>query len=164
MQHVNKQGSQQNNLNPLPDYDSKDRIQKHCFAMEKDMNFRMIHSCIRVMNLEASEKFYTRAFELEISRKRDFPENRFTLSYLKATDGDFELELTYNYDRDRPYETGDGYSHLALGVQDLEASHQRHQEMGLSPTDLKGLVQGKPQFYFVSDPDGYLIEIVRSQN
>lgn len=126
------------------------------------MNYRMIHSCLRVMDLEKSEAFYQRAFGFEISRKRDFPEGKFTLTYLKAPQGDFELELTYNYDQKEPYALGNGYSHLAVGVQDLEASHRLHSEMGLEPTPLKGLTQGKASFYFVADPDGYLVEVVRT--
>lgn len=126
------------------------------------MNYRMIHSCLRVMDLEKSEAFYQKAFGFEITRKRDFPEGKFTLSYLKAPQGDFELELTYNYDQQEPYTLGNGYSHLAVGVQDLEASHRRHTEMGLDPTPLKGLTKGKASFYFVADPDGYMVEVVRT--
>jgi len=125
------------------------------------MKYQMIHSCIRVMDLEKSEKFYQDAFGFEIDRRLDFPEHKFTLSYLRAPGGDFELELTYNYDRKEPYELGNGYSHLAVGITDLEASHRRHQEQGLDPEPLKGLAGGKPKFYFVADPDGYLVEVVR---
>lgn len=124
------------------------------------MNFPMIHVCYRVLDLEASEKFYQEAFDFEISRKKDFPDD-FTLSYLKAPGSDFEIELTYNYGQEEPYTIGDGYSHLAVSVDDLEAAHQRHKEMGLNVTDLKGLSGGKPGFYFVTDPDGYRVEVVR---
>ncbi len=126
------------------------------------MNYPMIHTCIRVLDLEASEQFYQQAFGFEVSRKKDFPEGGFTLSYMRTLGETFELELTYNYDRQEPYSLGDGYSHLAVEVDDLEASHQRHSEMGLAPTPLKGLEQGKARFYFLRDPDGYLVEIVRT--
>jgi lactoylglutathione lyase len=56
---------------------------------------------------------------------------------------------------------GDGYSHLAVGVEDLEASHRKHQELGLAPKPLKGLPGAPAQFYFIADPDGYLVEVVR---
>ena len=112
------------------------------------MNYQMIHSCIRVKDLAASEDFYQRAFGFEISRKRDFPEHKFT----------------YNYDRSEPYQIGDGYSHLAVGVADLEASRARHEELGFNPGPIKGLgADGKGMFYFVSDPDGYFVEVVRQQ-
>ena len=125
------------------------------------MNYRMIHSCIRVMNLEKSEKFYQEAFGFTIARRLDFPDHKFTLSYLTAGNGAFELELTYNYDQQEPYQLGNGYSHLAVGVADLEGSHQRHQAQGFAPKPLKGLAGGATQFYFVADPDGYLVEVVR---
>lgn len=125
------------------------------------MNYPMIHICFRVMNLEESEHYYQQAFGFEISRKKDFPEQGFTLSYMRAPGHPFELELTYNYDRETPYEIGNGYSHMAVGVKDLEASHQEHAKMGLKPGPLKGLAGGQPNFYFLSDPDGYLVEVVR---
>ena len=124
------------------------------------MHYPMIHVCYRVLDLQASEKFYIDAFGFEISRKKDFP-GYFTLSYLQAPGSDFEIELTYNYGHETPYTIGDGYSHLAVSVEDLEASHKRHREMGLEMTDLKGLAGGKPRFYFVTDPDGYRVEVVR---
>ncbi len=125
------------------------------------MKYPMIHICYRVLDLQASEEFYARAFGFEISRKRDFPDARFTLSYLVSPGLPFELELTYNYDQQEPYLSGDGYSHLAVGVADLEGSHQLHTELGLNPTAIKGLSAGKGMFYFLTDPDGFRVEVVR---
>ena len=125
------------------------------------MNFKMIHVCLRVLDLEASERFYKEAFGYEISRKKDFPGD-FTLSYMVAPGEPFELELTYNYDQTEPYEIGSGYSHVAVGVDDLEAAHLRHSEAGYDVTPLKGLPGSPPKFYFITDPDGYKVEIVRS--
>lgn len=124
-------------------------------------SYEMLHTCIRVMDLEKSVKFYTEAFGFVISRRKDYPEHKFTLCYLSAPGGGFELELTYNYDREEPYVIGDGYSHLAVSVVDLEGSHQQHEEMGLNPKSLKGLPGQPTRFYFVEDPDGYLVEVVR---
>ncbi len=125
------------------------------------MEYPMIHICYRVMNLEATEKFYREAFGFEVSRKKDYPDGRFTLSYMTSVGLPFELELTYNYDQQEPYVIGNGYSHLAVATTNLEASHKKHTEMALTVTPLKGLVAGKPRFYFVTDPDGYLVEVVR---
>ncbi len=125
------------------------------------MNYQMIHSCIRVMDLEKSEQFYQQAFGFEVARRMDFPEYKFTLSYLRTPGGAFELELTYNYDQPEPYVLGSGYGHLALGVKDLEASHRQHEEMGLKPEPLNGLPGGEAKFYFLADPDGYLVEVMR---
>lgn len=127
------------------------------------MDYPMIHICYRVMDLEASENFYRQAFGFEISRKKDYPDGGFTLSYLTSAGLPFELELTYNYDQKEAYVIGNGYSHLAVGVADLEGSHQKHQEMGLEMTALKGLTEGNPRFYFVTDPDGYRVEVVRRE-
>lgn len=124
------------------------------------MNYPMIHACIRVMDLEKSEAFYREALGFEIARKRDFPQGKFTLSYLRASGSDFELELTYNYDQAEPYVIGNGFSHIAVSVDDLEASHRRHEAAGFAPTPLKGLT-GTASFYFLTDPDGYRIEVVR---
>ena len=125
------------------------------------MEYPMIHICYRVMDLDASEKFYREAFGFAVSRKKDYPEGRFTLSYMTSVGLPFELELTYNYDQQEPYVIGNGYSHLAVAVTDLEASHKRHSEMGLAITPLKGLSDGPPRFYFVTDPDGFRVEVVR---
>ena len=126
------------------------------------MSYQMIHSCIRVMDLEKSERFYQEALGFEINRRKDFPEHKFTLSYLRSPGSDFELELTCNHDQEKPYDLGNGYSHLAVGVADLEASHKKHVEMGLAPKPLKGLPGQGARFYFLADPDGYLVEVVRT--
>lgn len=128
------------------------------------MEYPMIHICYRVMNLDASENFYSKAFGFKVSRKKDYPEGRFTLSYMTSAELPFELELTYNYDQQEPYVIGDGYSHLAVAVTDLEASHKRHTEKGLQVSPLKGLSAGQPMFYFVTDPDGFRVEVVRRKN
>ncbi|MDW7645576.1 MAG: VOC family protein [Desulfuromonadales bacterium] len=126
------------------------------------MDYQMIHVCLRVFNLEASEKFYREAFGFEVSRRLDFDEQGFTLCYMRAPGQTFELELTHNHDRDKPYEIGDGYSHIAVSVKDLEASHQRHEELGLSPRPIKGLGDAVGRFYFLADPDGYMVEVIRA--
>ena len=125
------------------------------------MKYKMIHVCLRVLDLEASEAFYSNALGFEISRKKDYPDN-FTLSYMIAPESLFELELTYNYDQSEPYELGNGYSHVAVGVDDLEESHRQHSEAGFEVTPLKGLPGSPPKFYFISDPDGYKVEVVRN--
>ena len=73
----------------------------------------------------------------------------------------FELELTVNGSRDTPYAKGDGYGHLAVLVDDLEAEHERMKSEGLKPGDLKDIdLGGKARFFFVEDPDGYKIEVL----
>lgn len=111
---------------------------------------KMAHTCVRVKDLDASLEFYQKAFGFEESRRRDFPENKF----------DYELELTYNYDHEG-YDLGNGYGHIAIAADDLEALHEKHQAEGFNVTDLKGLPGTAPSYYFVVDPDGYKIEVIR---
>ena len=122
---------------------------------------KMLHTCIRVMNLEKSLKFYKDALGLIETRRKDFPEHAFTLVYLSDVEGGYEVELTYNYNPEKPYELGNGFSHIAVGVEDLETSHERHQTMGYEVTPLKGLPGESPKYYFVTDPDGYKVEVIR---
>jgi lactoylglutathione lyase len=120
----------------------------------------MVHTCYRVFNLDKSLDFYKNALNFKESRRKDFPEHGFTLVYLKGAEIEFELELTYNYDPEVPYEIGTGYGHLALTTPDLVGSHKAHEEAGYEVTPLKGLPGSPPRYYFISDPDGYKIEII----
>ena len=122
---------------------------------------KFLHTMIRVKDLDKSFKFYTEELNFVESRRKEFPEKKFDLVYLILPDSpDFELELTYNYDHEA-YDLGDGYGHIAVGVDDLEATHQAHKEAGYTVTDLSGL-PGKPKmYYFITDPDGYKIEVIR---
>lgn len=124
------------------------------------MKQQMAHTCYRVADLEKSIKFYTEAFDFTVSRKRDFPEYKFTLVYLTLPGDNYELELTYNYDHG-PYELGTGYGHIAIAVEDVEALHKKHKEAGYEVTDLKGLPGSPAGYYFIMDPDGYKVEVIR---
>jgi lactoylglutathione lyase len=127
------------------------------------MDYKMLHTCIRVMDLEKSLKFYQDALGLVEAKRLDYPEDEFTLVYLSDKTGQYELELTYNYNPEKPYVIGNGFSHIAVAVDDLEGSRKRHQEMGYKVTDLMGLPGEAPMFYFVTDPDGYEIEVLRAE-
>lgn len=126
------------------------------------MEYKFLHTCIRVMDLEKSEEFYKKALGFVETRRKDYPEDEFTLVYLSDADRKFELELTYNYNPEKPYVIGDGYSHLAVSSTDLEASRQKHIEMGYEVTELMGLPGSPPRYYFITDPDGYEIEVIRA--
>ncbi len=126
------------------------------------MKYKMLHTCIRVMDLEKSLKFYKEALGLIESKRKDFPEHEFTLVYLTDESKQYELELTYNYNPEKPYEIGNGFSHTAFEVDDLEASREKHIEMGYKVTKLMGLPGQPPRYYFVTDPDGYDVEIIRA--
>ncbi|AEF93657.1 Glyoxalase/bleomycin resistance protein/dioxygenase [Desulfotomaculum nigrificans CO-1-SRB] len=124
--------------------------------------YKFVHACIRVLDLDKSIKFYEDALGMQVSRRRDYPEYKFTLVYMKLPGDNFELELTYNYDRQEPYTIGDGYSHFAVVVDDLEASYKRHKEAGYTVGNIKKLSgEASGGYYFLTDPDGYRTEIIQ---
>ncbi|MBL4933133.1 VOC family protein [Clostridium paridis] len=127
------------------------------------MAVKMLHTCIRVKDLEKSLKFYRDALGLVETVRKDFPNNKFTLVYLSNEEGGYEIELTYNYDQEKPYEIGNGFSHTAIGVDDLEGEREKHKALGYEVTDLKGLPGNRPNYYFVTDPDGYKVEVIRNK-
>lgn len=124
------------------------------------MATRMLHTCIRVMNLEKSLEFYKNALGLVETRRKDFPKHKFTLVYLSDAPGGYEIELTYNYDPEKPYDLGNGFSHIAVGADDIVSLREKHMEMGYEVTELKGLPGEPPRYYFVTDPDGYKVEVI----
>ena len=122
---------------------------------------KLVHTMIRVLDKERSLDFYRRAFGLEIADRVDFPD--FTLVYLRGADVAFELELTINKGRTEPYQLGDGYGHLAVVVEDLDAEYGRFQAEGLPVGKLVDLKNGDTpvaRFFFATDPDGYKIEVI----
>ena len=121
-----------------------------------------IHSMIRVLNEARSVDFYRRALGLEVADRLAF--DGFTLLYLRAPEGPFELELTVNHDRTTPYALGDGYGHLAVAVEDLAAEHARLTAAGIEPGPLREMAHdGRPlaRFFFITDPDGYRTEVLQ---
>ena len=105
---------------------------------------------------------YARAFGLEVADHLKFPD--FALIYLCHPSSPFEVELTVNFDRKEPYSLGDGYGHLAVIVDDLDAEHIRFEREKLSPGPLRDFRHdGKTlaRFFFVADPDGYKIEVIQ---
>lgn len=123
---------------------------------------RMIHSMIRVLDEERSLAFYDQAFGLKVAERLDF--ETFTLVYLSNAETGFELELTINKDRTEPYNRGDGYGHLAVSVDDVDAEHARLTEAGLAPRKLVDFAPGGEviaRFFFIADPDGYEIEVLQ---
>lgn len=121
-----------------------------------------VHSMIRVLDEARSVEFYRRAMGLEIADRIDF--DGFTLIYMRDGASAFEVELTINKGRTEPYQLGDGYGHLAVVVDDLEAQRRTMLEAGASPGDIKQLDRdGAPlaRFFFVKDPDDYSIEVIQ---
>jgi len=94
-----------------------------------------VHAMIRVLDEARSLHFYARAFGLEVADHLKFPD--FALIYLRHPSSPFEVELTVNFDRKEPYDLGDGYGHIAVVVDDLDAEHARFERDKLSPGPLR---------------------------
>lgn len=123
---------------------------------------KLIHTMIRVLDEQRSVDFYARAFGMKVSRRLD--KDSFTLVYLRGDETDAELELTINKGRDEIYTHGDGYGHVAFVVDDLEGEHARFTAEGLEPQKLVEFRDGDAliaKFFFVTDPDGYKIEVLQ---
>ncbi|WP_152047334.1 VOC family protein [Aureimonas psammosilenae] len=123
---------------------------------------KLVHSMIRVLDEARSLSFYERAFGLAVAERLEF--DGFVLIYLSNAESGFELEFTVNKDRAEPYALGDGYGHLAVVVEDVEAEHKRFEENGLEPrklVDFQHDGRTLARFFFVKDPDGYQIEVIQ---
>ena len=123
---------------------------------------KLVHSMIRVIEEARSVSFYEKAFGLRIADRLDF--ETFTLVYMTGDEVGFELELTINKGRAEPYDLGDGYGHLAVVVDDVEAEHARFTREGLTVGKLVDFKNGDvpiAKFFFATDPDGYKIEVIQ---
>ena len=119
------------------------------------MNFTMIHENYNVSDLDASIAFYDKALGLKEVRRKTAEDGSFIIAFLKSETSDFELELTWLRDWDRPYNLGDNEFHLALRVDDFEAAHEKHKQMGCICYENEAM-----GIYFIADPDNYWIEII----
>ena len=123
---------------------------------------RILHTMLRVGNLERSVAFYTEVLGMKELRRKEYPEGRFTnvfVGYQPESEGAV-LELTYNWDQAR-YDLGDGYGHVALAVDDVYAACERIRERGGRITREPGpMKHGSTILAFVEDPDGYKIELL----
>ena len=123
---------------------------------------KFLHTMIRVKDLDKSYKFYTEELGFVESRRKEFPDKKFDLVYLKLPDSpDYELELTYNYDQEEDYELGTGYGHIAISHPDIKSLREEFLEKGFEVTELRGLSDNSDKYFFVTDPDGYKIEIIQ---
>jgi lactoylglutathione lyase len=124
----------------------------------------LLHTMIRVGDLERSIDFYTRVVGMNLLRRTERPEQKYTLAFVAFgrgnADGQSEIELTYNHGVDH-YELGTAFGHLALGVADVAASCERIRAAGGKIVREAGPVKGgTSNIAFVEDPDGYRLELV----
>ena len=123
---------------------------------------KAIHSMIRVLDEARSVQFYQRAFDLSVQDRFEF--DGFTLVYLKNAENDFEVELTINHGRTEAYTHGTGYGHLAVSVVNVETAHTQTTAHCFNPTPVKEFLREgtlMAKFFFVTDPDGYKIEVLQ---
>lgn len=119
------------------------------------MQFCFAHNNFNVKDLDTSLEFYKKALDLKEVRRITPEDGSFIIVYLSDGVSEHNLELTWLRDWDRAYNLGDNEFHLALIVDDFEAAHKRHKEMGCICFENEAM-----GIYFISDPDGYWIEIV----
>jgi lactoylglutathione lyase len=120
--------------------------------------FRFNHFNFNVLDLERSLKFYDEALGLKPVREKNAADGSFKLVFLGDGETDFRLELTYMTGRKEPYDLGEQEFHLAFDTEDIEKAHARHAAMGCICMENPGM-----GIYFIQDPDGYWIEIVRKK-
>lgn len=129
---------------------------------------QMLHTMLRVGDLERSIDFYTNVIGMELLRTTDRPEQKYSLAFVGFRggnkNGEAELELTYNYGTSE-YDLGDAYGHIALGVESVAETCERIRDAGGKVTREPGPVKGgKTVIAFVEDPDGYKIELIETSS
>lgn len=126
---------------------------------------RLLHTMLRVGNLERSIAFYTQILGMRTLRRKDFPDGRFTLAflgYVEESEGTV-LELTHNWDTES-YDLGTAYGHIAIEVEDAyEACRQIKDKGGRVVREAGPMKHGQTVIAFVEDPDGYKIELIQTK-
>lgn len=123
---------------------------------------RILHTMLRVGNLQKSIEFYTQVLDMKLLRQQDYPEGKFTLAFIGYGDEatNTVIELTYNYGVDH-YDLGKGYGHIALGCDDVYATCDKIRAAGGKIVREPGpMMHGTTILAFVEDPDGYKVELL----
>lgn len=128
------------------------------------MSNSFLHTMIRVLDLDKSIDFYTRHLGMKLLRRKDYPSGEFTLAFVGYGDEDDHsvIELTHNWGRKEPYEIGNAFGHLAIGVADIYGTCEKLAKEGVKiPRPAGPMAHGGSVIAFVEDPDGYKIELVQ---
>ena len=124
--------------------------------------FRLAHTMLRVLNLDLSLKFYCDTLGMKILRKNDYPDGRFTntfIGYGLETDSP-TLELTYNWDQKEPYEKGNGWGHICIETPNVYQACENLAAIGIKITRPPGPMKHRTRIIaFCEDPDGYKVEL-----
>ncbi|HMM44090.1 MAG TPA: lactoylglutathione lyase [Candidatus Macondimonas sp.] len=127
---------------------------------------RIIHTMLRVTDLERSLAFYTEVMGMRLLRRQDYPEGRFTLAFVGyAEEADSAvIELTHNWDTDH-YELGNGFGHIAISVDDIHQTCEQVRARGGVITREPGpMKHGHTVIAFIRDPDGYALELIEKRS
>lgn len=119
------------------------------------MKFKMIHENFNVVDLDKSIAFYEKALGLSEVKRKTADDGSFILVYLSNDWSDFELELTWLADHPQKYDLGEEEFHLAFRAEDFEGAHALHESMGCIEFENHDM-----GVYFITDPDGYWLEII----
>ena len=124
---------------------------------------RLLHTMIRVFDLEKSIDFYTRLLGMEVLSRKDYPSGEFTLVFVGYGDerANTVIELTHNWGQKEPYTTGSGFGHLAIGLPDIYGTCEKLAKEGVKiPRPPGPMKHGGSVIAFIEDPDGYKIELI----
>ena len=127
---------------------------------------RLLHTMIRVGDLDRSIQFYTEVLGMHLLRRKDYPEGKFTLAFVGYGPELEEsvIELTYNWDTES-YDLGNGFGHIALGVDDIyEVCEAIRSKGGVVIREPGPMKHGTAVIAFVKDPDGYAIELIETKS
>jgi lactoylglutathione lyase len=125
---------------------------------------RLLHTMIRVKDLDKSLRFYTEQLGMKLLRKRDYPTGKFTLAFVGYGDESDSsvIELTHNWDQAEPYSLGTGFGHLAVSVPDVYKACEQLAAAGVKiPRPAGPMAHGGSVIAFIEDPDGYRIELIQ---
>lgn len=126
---------------------------------------RILHTMLRVGNLEKSLGFYTQVLGMKLLRRKDYPDGKFTLAFVGYQDeaSGTVLELTHNWDTSE-YNLGEGFGHIAIEVDDAYQACENTRKLGGKVTREAGpMKHGTTVIAFVEDPDGYKIEFIQKK-
>ena len=124
---------------------------------------RLLHTMIRVFDLDRSIRFYTELLGMRLLRRKDYPDGKFTLAFVGSGDesDNAVVELTHNWGHE-PYEIGTGFGHLAVGVADINGACEKLAAAGAKiPRPPGPMKHGSTVIAFIEDPDGYKIELIQ---
>jgi len=128
--------------------------------------FRLLHTMLRVRDLEKSLDFYTGLLGMRLLRRKDFPTGKFTLAFIGygPEEATAVIELTHNWEQEEPYDLGNAYGHIAIAVPDIYKTCGELEAKGVSiPRPPGPMKHGGRVIAFIEDPDGYKIELIERE-